>query len=104
MAENQEKPDTTGWTKDDWERYLASLGMSNNVGYEQDDQNRVTGFTLGVKGPEDEDREDSGRWHSPESCPIELGVQIDDFENRIHQPNERPVEDLILGELEEEEP
>ncbi len=103
MAENQEKPDTTGWTKEDWESYLSNLGMDNNVGYE-DDPNRVTGFTLGVKGPEDEDREDSGRWHSPESCPISLGVQVDDSQNRIYQPNERPVEDLVLEEPEEEEP
>lgn len=80
----------------EWEAYLDASGLGVDAGAYQGGQ-KYEGFGLGVKSERWEEREDAGE-HS-RMCPLNLKGALT---GHIDQVNERPVEDEVLGNYDED--
>lgn len=74
-----------------WEAKLSGEGMPAQLPKEPFGKQIPLGDGLGIKSDLEEQLEDGGG-HSP-MCPIILGVRLN---GDLDQPNDRPVEDVVM--------
>lgn len=96
-----ETPDTSNWSLEQWEEYLASKGMPATPSDENPRMTRVPlGDGLGNKPGIQDELEDGDNFHSA-MCPLNLKPTNagDPSGNHIDTPDERPVEDFVLESI-----